>query len=50
MKHLNFSFTAASRTDKMQKGAKKREVIFAVESVEHFHEKISAENKKLICK
>ena len=32
----------------MQK--KKREVLFQVESQEHFQEKVSVENKKLICK
>lgn len=34
----------------MQAKAKKREVLFAIESLEHFQEKINAENKKLICK
>lgn len=34
----------------MQTKAKKRQVIYTIESLEHFQEKISAENKKLICK
>ena len=29
---------------------KKREVLFTIENMDHFQEKISAENKKLICK
>ena len=34
-----------------QRGAKKREVLFRMESVEHFQEKIDPENnQKLLCK
>ena len=31
-------------------GRKKRDVLFCMEGLEHFQEKISVENKKLICK
>ena len=30
--------------------AKKREVLFTVESMEHFHEKMDPESTKLLCK
>ena len=29
---------------------KKRQVLFTVDNLDHFHEKVNIENKKLICK